>query len=419
MNKKVIITIVAIALVMVGLWYYKSQEKQKFGEPIKVGILHSLTGTMAISETSVVESTLLAIEEINKRGGLLGRRIESVVADGRSDWPTFAREAKRLITEEKVCVVFGCWTSASRKTVKPVFEKYNHLLFYPIQYEGIEQSPNIVYTGATPNQQIIPAVKWCFENLGNKFFLVGSDYVFPRTANAIIKDHVTSLRGEIIGEEYILLGSSDVKGVIQQIVESRPDVILNTINGDSNVAFFRELRKVGITPDKIPTMSFSIAEDELRILGVEPMVGNYACWNYFQSIENKENATFVKAFKEKFGSHRRVDDPMEAGYIAVRLWAQAVQEAGTEDVNEVRKTIANQSFNAPEGVVYLDAETQHTWKTVRIGKIREDGQFDIVWSSEQPIRPVPFPVSRSKEEWNRFLGDLYSNWGNKWSAEKQ
>jgi len=412
----IILTLVIIVLAAL-VYYYQSDGKRIAGEPIKVGILHSLTGTMAISEASVVDATLLAIEEINARGGLLGRNIEPVLVDGRSDWPTFAKEAERLITEEKVSVVFGCWTSASRKTVKPVFEKYDHLLFYPVQYEGIEQSPNIVYTGAAPNQQIIPAVKWCFDNLGKRFFLVGSDYVFPRTANAIIKDQVAALRGEILGEEYIILGSKEVKQVVGRIIEAEPDVILNTINGDSNVAFFKELRAAGISPDKIPTMSFSIAEDELRILSAENMIGDYAAWNYFQSIQTEENSRFVIAFKRRYGPLRVTDDPMEAAYLGVRLWAQAVLDAGTDDVNTVRKAVKKQSLCAPEGIVCIEAENQHTWKTVRIGKIMRDGQFNIVWSSEIPIRPVPYPVYRSKKEWETFLEDLYNGWGQSWANQ--
>ncbi|MBA3534294.1 MAG: urea ABC transporter substrate-binding protein [Ardenticatenales bacterium] len=387
--------------------------------PIKVGILHSLSGTMAISERSVVDATILAIEEINQNGGVLGRPIEYVVVDGRSDWPTFAQEAERLITEEEVSTVFGCWTSACRKTVKPVFEQYNHLLFYPVQYEGLEQSPNIVYTGAAPNQQIIPAVKWCLDNLGTRFFLVGSDYVFPRTANAIIKDQVASLHGEIVGEEYLLLGSTDVEDVVAKIMAAKPDVILNTINGDTNVAFFSALRAAGITPEQIPTMSFSIAEDELRSMEIGTMVGDYAAWNYFQAIERDNNDRFVAAFQRSYGSERVTDDPIEAGYFGVYLWAQAVEEAGTDNTEAIRKAIKNQSFNAPEGIVYIDPDTQHTWKVVRIGRIREDGQFDVVWSSEQPIRPIPFPRYRSEAEWTAFLDDLYQGWGGNWANPGQ
>lgn len=278
-----------------GAWWQWGAKKQ----PIKVGVLHSLTGTMAISATSVCDATLLAIEELNAAGGVLGRRIEPVVADGKSDWPTFASEAERLITREHVAVVFGCWTSAGRKTVKPIFEKHDHLLFYPVQYEGLEQSPNIIYTGAAPNQQILPAVKWSFDHLGRRFFLVGSDYVFPRTANAIIKAQVTALGGEIVGEEYLRLGSSEAAAVVQKIVQARPTVILNTINGDSNVAFFAALRGAGITPARIPTVSFSLAEGELRHMDARTMAGDYAAWNYFQSVDSPENRRFVEAFRAR------------------------------------------------------------------------------------------------------------------------
>lgn len=384
-------------------------------EPIKVGILHSLTGTMAISEKSVVDATVMAIEEINAAGGVVGRKLQPVIVDGRSDWPTFAAEAERLIVDEKVSVVFGCWTSASRKTVKPVFEKHGHLLFYPVQYEGLEQSPNIIYTGAAPNQQIIPAVKWCFDNIGKRVFLVGSDYVFPRTANAIIKEQVSALRGELLGEEYVPLGSVEVDAIAARIAELRPDVVLNSVNGDSNVALFRALRAAGVTPDRTPTLSFSIAEDELRSMGVRDMVGDYAAWNYFQSVASPENETFVKSFKARYGADRVTDDPMEAAYFGVKLWAQAVEDAGTPEVARVREKVAKQSCKAPGGIVYVDVETQHTWKVVRIGKIRSDGQFDVVWSSERPVRPVPYPIYRSKVEWEKFLVDLYEGWGGSWA----
>ncbi|MBI5368827.1 MAG: urea ABC transporter substrate-binding protein [Planctomycetes bacterium] len=382
---------------------------------IKVGVLHSLTGTMAISETSVRDASLMALAEINAQGGLLGRTLEPVVADGKSDWPTFAQEAERLITQEKVSVIFGCWTSASRKTVKPVFERLDHLLFYPVQYEGLEQSPNIIYTGAAPNQQILPAVKWCLDNVGKKIFLVGSDYVFPRTANAIIKAQVTALRGEVVGEEYALLGSTEVKEMVAKIVAAAPSAILNTINGDTNIAFFKALRAAGITPAKIPTVSFSIAEDELRSMDATQMAGDYTAWNYFQSGDSPENRKFVADFKAKYGADRVTDDPMEAGYFGVHLWAQAVRDAGTDDVKEVRKKLPNQTFTAPEGLVSIDADNQHTWKTVRVGKIRADGQFEIVWTSDKPVRPVPYPVYRTHGEWDSFLTGLFTGWGQRWA----
>ena len=383
--------------------------------PIKVGVLHSLSGTMAISETSVVDATLLAIDEINERGGLLGRKVVPVVVDGQSDWPTFAAEAERLIVEEEVSVIFGGWTSASRKTMKPVFEEYNHLLFYPVQYEGLEQSPNIVYTGAAPNQQVLPAIDWAFENLGTKFFLVGSDYVFPRSANEIMKERINELGGEILGEEYRILGDRNFVEIVDKIAKTKPDVILNTINGDSNLGFFNELRKKGIDPETIPTISFSIAEDEIRHLGAGTMNGDYAAWNYFQSIDLPENKVFVQNFKNKYGPHRVTDDPMEAGYIGVYLFAKAVEKVGSDDVNAVREAVKGITFAAPEGIVGVDPITQHLSKVVRIGQILEDGQFKIVYSTEEPIHPIPYPKYKSVQEWNEFLDELYNGWGQSWS----
>lgn len=384
--------------------------------PIRVGVLHSLTGTMALSEQSVIDATLMAVEEINARGGLLGRKLEAVVLDGKSHGPTFARQAERLITAEDASVVFGCWTSASRRSVKPVFEQHNSLLFYPVQYEGIELSPNIVYTGAAPNQQIIPAVEWCFRELrAQTFFLVGSDYVFPRTAHAIIRDEVERLGGKTVGDAYVLLESTDFRAVVDDITAKQPDVILNCINGAGNIAFFEELRSAGVTPSSVPTVSFSIAEDELRSIGTQQMVGDYCAWNYFQSVGTETNEAFVARFQRIFGRSRVTDDPMEAGYVGVHLWAQAVMEAGTTETTPVRDALAHQTFAAPEGLVSIDPASQHTCKPVRIGRIRADGQFDIVWASAQPVRPEPYPQSRSREEWDAFLADLYNGWGQRWA----
>jgi urea transport system substrate-binding protein len=412
MRRWQIVSVVAVLLAVVGGLVVYANSSQA---PIKVGVLHSLSGTMAISEVAVRDATLLAIEEINQQGGVLGRRIEPIVVDGESDWTVFADEAERLIIRENVEVIFGCWTSACRKTVRPVFERLNHLLIYPVQYEGLETSPNIVYTGASPNQQIVPAIKWSLDNLGKRFFLVGSDYVFPHTANAIIRDQVTALRGEIVGEAYILLGSVDVAAVVEQIVAAQPDVILNTINGDSNIAFFQALRAAGITSETIPTVSFSIAEPELLTMNIADVVGDYAAWNYFQSVQTPENQAFVQNFRAKYGQDRVISDPMEAAYLGVYMWKQAVEEAQSADVSLVRETIKDQSYNSPSGIVYIDAETQHTWKTVRIGQINPNGQFTIVWSSETPVRPVPYPPSRTQAAWDTFLNDLYIGWGNNWA----
>ena len=290
-----------------------------YHRPIKVGILHSLSGTMAISESAVVDAALMAIDEINAAGGLLGRRIHPVIADGASDPAVFAREAARLIKEEAVSTIFGCWTSACRRTIRPVIEANDHLLFYPVQYEGLEQSPNIVYLGAAPNQQIVPAVEWALRTDRKRLFLVGSDYVFPRVANAIIHDYVEKWRGEIVGERYLLLGSQEVDDIVAEIVARRPDAILNTINGDSNLAFFRALRAAGITPKDILTISFSISENELGSIDPELVAGDIASWNYFQSLDEAHNRTFVADFKARYGQDRVIGDPMVAAYEGVHL----------------------------------------------------------------------------------------------------
>ena len=385
--------------------------------PIKVGILHSLTGTMAGSETQVVNATQLAIDELNQGGGLLGRTIVPIVVDGHSNANVFAQGAKRLINEDRVCTIFGCWTSASRKAVRPVVEERDHLLIYPVQYEGLEQSPNIFYTGAAPNQQIIPAVRWCFNEQNNsRYFLVGSDYVFPRAANEILKDELKVLGGEVVGEEYLLLGSTDVDSIVAKISAAQPDMILNTINGDSNIAFFRALRAAGVNSAEVPTMSFSIAEHEIRNNKIiKDLIGDYAAWNYFQSIDRKQNRAFIGKIHAEYGPIA-VTDPMEAAYCGVHLWAKAVTEAASDQVNLIRARLRNQTFDAPHGKVRIDAESQHTWKTARIGRINPAGQFDVVWQSESGEKPIPYPSTRTTEEWKAFLYDLNTRWGGAWAA---
>ncbi|NMF84058.1 urea ABC transporter substrate-binding protein [Nodosilinea sp. P-1105] len=365
------------------------------GDTIKVGILHSLSGTMAISETTVVDAEQLAIKEINEAGGVLGRQIEAVVEDGASDWPTFAERAEKLIDQDQVAVVFGCWTSASRKAVLPVFESKNHMLWYPVQYEGQECSQNIFYTGAAPNQQIEPAVDWLLENKGDEFFLVGSDYVFPRTANTIIKEQLEARGGTTVGEDYLPLGNTEVTPIITRIRAALPDggVIFNSLNGDSNVAFFKQLQGAGMDPDMYPVMSVSLAEEEVRQIGSEFLVGHLASWNYFQTVDTPENERWVAAFKEEYGDDRVTNDPMEAAYIMVYLWKQAVEAAGTFDIPEVRAAAYGQTLDAPEGPVTMNPN-HHLSKTVRIGEVMEDGMFDILWETDGPIEPEP---------WNQFV----------------
>jgi urea transport system substrate-binding protein len=366
------------------------------GDTIKVGILHSLSGTMAISETTVVDAEELAIKEINAAGGVLGKQIEAIKEDGASDWPTFAEKATKLIDQDQVVTIFGCWTSASRKAVLPVFESKNHMLWYPVQYEGQECSKNIFYTGAAPNQQIEPAVDWLLENKGKQFFLVGSDYVFPRTANTIIKEQLKAKGGETVGEDYLPLGNTEVTPIITKIKAALPDggVIFNSLNGDSNVAFFKQIQAAGLTPDKYPVMSVSIAEEEVRQIGVEYLKGHYAAWNYFQTVESPANNKFVEAFKAEYGEDRVTNDPMEAAYIMVYLWKQAVESAGTaDDLEAVRMAAVGQEFEAPEGLVKM-YPNHHISKTVRIGEVRDDGLFDIVSATDGPVPPVP---------WNQYV----------------
>lgn len=407
--------LIPLCIAVIGvLIYFYSQWQQKDLSSIRVGILHSMTGTLAISEVPVIDATLLAIEEVNEQGGVLGHLIEPVVVDGKSDPASFAHQAEYLITQEKVVVIFGCWTSASRKEVKPIVEKHNVLLFYPVQYEGLEDSPNIVYIGAAPNQQILPAVEWAFNNIGTRFFLIGSDYIFPRVANEIIKEKIKLLHGSVVKEEYLPLGSRNVGPVIEAIKATNPQVILNTINGDTNVYFFNALKQAGIASDKTPVISFSIAEQELLDLGIDNLVGHYAAWNYFQSLDSPRNAEFVRKFKRRYGASRVISDPMEAAYCAVHIWADAVNEAGSTNTDKVRTKLRDQSYEAPEGKIYIDYDTLHVWRPLRIGKIKPDGQFSIEWDSQQPIPPQPYPIYRTKEEWNNLLQSLYTKWGNKW-----
>ena len=368
---------------------------------------------MGTSESAAIDAALLAIEEINARGGLLGRPIEPVVIDNMSDSDRYAREAERLITAEKVCTIFGCWTSASRKAVAQVVEKYDHLLIYPMQYEGLEQSPHVVYTGALPNQQVMPAVRWCCDHLGKRFFIVGSDYVWPRATSEVIRDAVAQWGGTIAGEEYLPMESNDAEPVVQKIRQTRPDVILEMIAGDSKVAYYRALRKAGVTAQQIPSMSFSSPQPGLT---ARDCAGDYAAWNYFESIATPVNRAFVARFRARFGPLRLLSDPLESSYVGVHLWAQAVQAAGVDDAGAIRRALGGRRLQAPEGEVRVDPQTRHLWKTARVARMTSTGTAEIVWSSEQPIRPVVFPASRSRAEWEAFLTALYQRWGGQWAA---
>ncbi|KAB8162247.1 urea ABC transporter substrate-binding protein [Streptomyces sp. 3MP-14] len=360
------------------------------GDTIKVGLLNSLSGTMAISEVTVRDALMLAIEEINADGGVLGKQIEPISEDGASDWPTFAEKSEKLIQQDQVAAVFGCWTSASRKAVLPVFEQNGSLLFYPVQYEGLEQSPNIFYTGATTNQQIVPALDYLVEEGVESLYLVGSDYVFPRTANRIIRAYAEEHGIEIVGEDYAPLGSTEFATIANKVEQAGADAVFNTLNGDSNVSFFSEYAATGLTAETMPVLSVSIAEEEVRSIGAENLEGQLTSWNYYQTTEGAANEEFVAAFQERYGADRPTSDPMEAAYTSVHLWAAMVEEAGSFEVADVRAAADGITFEAPEGTVTVDGETQHIHKTARIGRIGADGLITEVWSSEEPIRPDPY-----------------------------
>lgn len=360
------------------------------GDTVKVGVLQSLSGTMAISEVTVKNAEMLAIEEINAAGGVMGKKIEAIVEDGASDPAVFAQKASKLTESDKVVTVFGGWTSASRKAMLPVFEKSKNLLWYPVQFEGNECSPNIMYSGAQPNQQALPAYDWAKSKGYKTFFLVGSDYVYPRTANLILKKHIEADGLKVAGEEYQPLGGTEFSGVIAKIRAAKPDLIFNTLNGDSNVAFFKQMAAAGMTPAKLPVMSFSIGEQEAQAMGPSLVEGSYAAWNYFQTLDTPENKKFVEAFKAKFGADSVVTDPLVHGYVDVWIWKAAVEKAGSFDPAAVRAAaVTLDAVPTPLGAVKFAANNSMV-QTAYIGQADAAGQFKILWTSEGQIQPEPY-----------------------------
>jgi len=361
------------------------------GDSVKIGFLNSLSGTMAISETTVFKSLSLAAEEINAAGGVDGKKLEIVSEDGQSEPTIFAEKATKLIQSDCVAAVFGGWTSSSRKAMLPVFKKLNSILFYPVQYEGLESERNIFYTGATTNQQIIPALDYLKDEKKIKsIFLVGSDYVFPRTANAIIKQYAEANGIQVKGEEYQPLGSTKFGTVIDKVKAAGADAVFNTLNGDSNVAFFKEYKGKGLTAAKMPVVSVSIAEEEVPGVGVDNLVGQLTAWNYYQTVDSPENAEFVAAFKGKYGAKAVTSDPMEAAYTSLYLYKAMVEKAGSFDVDEVIDASEGVTFDAPEGPVTVNGDNHHIAKTALIGEILPNSLIKTVWSSDAPIEPDPF-----------------------------
>ncbi|MCI0702432.1 MAG: transporter substrate-binding protein [Planctomycetia bacterium] len=389
-------------------------------EPIVVGILHSQSGPMAVSEGPVIDATLLAIEELNAGGGVLGRPIKPVVY-GKSDPDEFARLAEKLITEDQAVVIFGCWTSSSRKAVRPVVERNASLLFYPVQYEGLEESPRIIYLGPTSNQQLIPAVDFLIDTLKKKrIFLVGSDYVFPQAAHQIIMDRVEQKAGEakVVGEAFLPLNSSDALDAFGRVQRANPDAIVNTINGTTNAAFFRELHDPKRGLPNVTTISVSIAENEVRGLNPPTMKDDYLVASYFQTVNRPENRAFIQKIQAKYGNERVTSDMMAAAYSGVHLWAKAATAATSVDPSAVISAVRGLEFDGPRARVKIDPANLHSWLPVRIGKIQPSGAVTLVTGagSETPIRPMPFPPSRKPEVWDQFLENLKLKWGGKWQA---
>ena len=363
---------------------------------IKIGVLHSLSGTMAISETTLKDTILMMVDDINKKGGLLGKKVEAVVVDPASNWPLFAEKARDLIAKEKVAAVFGCWTSVSRKSVLPVFEELNGLLFYPVQYEGEESSRNVFYTGAAPNQQAIPAVQYLMGEEGGgakRWVLEGTDYVYPRTTNKILEAFLKSkgVAADDIKINYTPFGYSDwqteVAAIKQFAASGKKTAVVSTINGDANVPFYKELANAGIKASEIPVVAFSVGEEELAGIDTKNLVGHLAAWNYFESVKNPTNEGFIKQWQAFIKNPKRVtNDPMEAHYIGFKMWAQAVRQAGTTDVDAVRQAMYGQKVQAPSGFTSVMNTNHHLSKPVMIGEIRPDGQFDVVWQTKEPIK---------------------------------
>jgi urea transport system substrate-binding protein len=388
--------------------------------PIKVGALFSMSGTVAFHELPVMDAVHLAIEEINAEGGVLGRRLEAVDADGASEATVFAEQAEKLI-EGGVEVIFGCWTSASRKLVADVCGRHDRLLFYPPSYEGLEDKPNVVYLGGTPNQNVIPMVRWLYAHEGKRrFFLVGSEGVASYALNEILEHELKRLGAAVAGKRYLPLGDTAVAAIVAEVGRSKADFIINSMDGQGNVALFEALRKAGITPRTVPTAWLSISEPEMVHFKSLNLVGDYSAGCYFSTVPGKANEDFLARFRKRFGAHKRVNDPMESAYTGVFLWKQAVEKAGTTDTNAVRDALRGLSVDAPEGPFRLDAKILNAWRTARVGRVELDGSrsfFKVVDQSPAPLPPEPFPKWRSRQEWEDFLQQLYKGWGDAW--EKQ
>jgi urea transport system substrate-binding protein len=385
--------------------------------PIVVGLLHSQTGPLSISEKSLIDAEILALEEINARGGVAGRPLKGEIADGRSDPVAFAEQARRLIEEKKASVLVGGWTSECRKAMLAVVEEKGSLLIFPSNFEGIERSPNVVYSGGSANQVFPPAVRWCVDALkARKFFVVGTEELWSRCVAEVTKDAIKASAREVVGESYLPMVGGDVDALVGAIRAAGPDVVLNMLVGDSNVPLYAAMRRAGLSAEKLPVVAFNIAEDELRQFPPAEVTGHYAAWSYFQSIDRPESREFVRKFKARYGDHRAVSDSMVAAHNGVMIWAQAATEAETGDPKAVLEHLDRQSLDAPEGIVTIDPESRVAWRPSFVGRIEANAQFAVVWSIPKPIHPVPYVATRSRVQWHALLDELKAKWGGRWSA---
>ena len=388
-------------------------------EPIVVGILHSESGPMAVSEMPLIDATVLAVEEVNAAGGVLGRPVRAVVVNGDSDPAQFQTGAERLIRTEKVAAIFGCMTSPSRKAVRPVVERDNGLLFFPVSYEGLEQSPRIVYVGSAPNQKFLPGVEYLVKTLGKKrLFVIGSDLVSPRSATEVVREHlkVVAPDARIVGSAFIPLGATDLAGALDALAAARPDAVVNVLNGSSNFSFYRELRKRGVRSADVPVLSISLSEHDLVGLDPKLVAGDYLAANYFQATDREESRAFLQKVQARFGDTRVVTDNMVSAYTGVHIWARAVAKAGTPDPAAVAEAVKGVEYDGPGGVIRIDPTNQHAWRRWRVGQVQPDGKVKVVDESKGSVRADPFPATRTRQEWERLLTELYVEWGGRWQA---
>jgi urea transport system substrate-binding protein len=387
--------------------------------PIVVGLIHSRTGPLAISEKSLLDAEVLALEEIKARGGIAGRQVTWEIADGRSDPAIFASQALRLIEKSHAQVIVGGWTAECRKAMLDVVEKKESLLIFPANFEGIERSSHAIYSGGSANQVVLPAVRWCFDALkARRYFVVGTEEVWSRVASEMAKDGVKAAGGELAGESYLPLVGGDAEALVEAIRAAKPDVVLNALVGESNLPFYAAFHGAGLTPDKLPVVAFAVAEDELRRFPPGDMTGHYSAFSYYQGLDRPESVEFIRKFKAIHGEARVISDSMVAAYDGLMIWAQAAEEAGTGDPKAVMSRFDRQSFDAPEGIVTIDPESRVTWRPFCLGKARSDGQFDLAWSIGKPIQPVTFVATRSRAQWQGLLDELKGRWGGRWSSSE-